>query len=191
MRLIKHWNTGNSVCNNGCGMDAITLRRVFEPLFTTKAQGKGTGMGMAVLFGIVQRHEGTVRIDSEPGNGTCVKVFLPKCREECSTFAAGQHTSLERGTERIMFVDDEIVMAEMARNLLTDLGYTVNDAFCALKNFRSAPESFDLVDSFLPDLINHRYNHAGEGRFGNSDGNQEETSGNPDNCDFGKRKSRS
>ncbi len=146
-----------TVKDNGHGMDANALERVFEPFFTTKTQGEGTGMGMAVLFGIVQRHEGTITIESEPGKGTCARVYLPKCREEGSAAAPDREEPVERGTERILFVDDEQIMAEMVGDMLGSLGYTVavfTDPLRALKAFRDAPESFDLVitDQTMPTM---------------------------------------
>jgi PAS domain S-box-containing protein len=146
-----------TVRDNGCGMDAITQKRIFEPFFTTKPPGKGTGMGMAVLYGIVQRHEGTVTIESEPGKGTTVEVYLPKCQETCSVTVTDENVPLERGNERILLVDDELVITELICALLTNLGYTVtafNDPIRALKAFCDNPDSFDLVitDQTMPGL---------------------------------------
>jgi PAS domain S-box-containing protein len=145
------------VQDNGCGMDAITLKRIFEPFFTTKPQGKGTGMGMAVLYGIVQRHQGTVTVESEPGKGTTVEVYLPKCHDDRSVALSDEEAPVERGTERILFVDDEQVITGLASDTLTNLGYTVtvyNDPIQALKVFRDKPDSFDLVitDQTMPSM---------------------------------------
>jgi CheY-like chemotaxis protein len=145
------------VQDNGCGMDTITLTRLFEPFFTTKPPGKGTGMGMAVLYGIVQRHNGTVTVESMPGKGTSVKVFLPKCKEERNVTVIDENAPLEHGTERILLVDDEQVISDMATDLLTNLGYNVtvfNDPIRALKAFSENPDSFDVVitDQTMPNM---------------------------------------
>ncbi len=145
------------VKDNGCGMDAMTQKRLFEPFFTTKPPGKGTGMGMAVLYGIVQRHDGTVTVESEVGKGTTIEVYLPKCQEVCSVAENNVNTPLEHGTERILFVDDEQVITDMTNDLLTNLGYTVtvfNDPIQALKTFSEMPNSFDVVitDQTMPHM---------------------------------------
>ena len=147
-----------TVRDNGRGMDEETLERVFEPFFTTKPLGRGTGMGMAVLFGIVQEHSGTVTVESTLGTGTTFRVYLPKCDDTREADTGKQHTTMvPGGTERIMVVDDEDIMIEMAKDMLSELGYSVtalNDPVRALDTFRNNPNSFDLLvtDQTMPAL---------------------------------------
>ena len=147
-----------TVRDNGRGMDEETLERVFEPFFTTKPLGRGTGMGMAVLFGIVQEHRGTVTVESTLGTGTTFRVYLPRCDDTREADTGKQGAAMvPGGTERIMVVDDEDIMIEMARDMLSELGYSVtalNDPVRALDTFRNNPNSFDLLvtDQTMPAL---------------------------------------
>lgn len=160
-----------TVRDNGSGMDEETLAHAFEPFYTTKAHGEGTGMGLAVLFGIVQSHGGTVTVESRLNQGTTFRVYLPKCRgeyrEEVQSTAAPA-----RGTERIMFVDDEKTMSDLAGEMLSGLGYAVtvfNDSAAALEAFTQNPSAFDLVftDQTMPGLSGMQL--AGEVRALRSD----------------------
>lgn len=145
-----------TVRDNGSGMDEETLAHAFEPFYTTKAHGEGTGMGLAVLFGIVQSHGGTVTVESRLNQGTTFRVYLPKCRGEYREEVQSTAPPA-RGTERIMFVDDEKTMSDLAHEMLTDLGYAVtafNDSTTALATFRRNPSAFDLLftDQTMPGI---------------------------------------
>ncbi len=145
-----------TIVDNGCGMDEEVLSHIFEPFFTTKEIGDGTGMGLAVVFGIVQGHGGNINIESEPGKGTTFQIFLPNV--DVNPLKDGnEQTVLKGGKERILFVDDEQVLSDIAGEMLGELGYSVTlytDATKALQAFRQTPDSFDLVitDQTMPKM---------------------------------------
>ena len=136
-----------SVSDTGHGMDAETMQRIFDPYFTTKEVGKGSGLGLAVVHGIVKRHEGAITVKSEPGKGSTFDVYLPKM-EMTREHSAETASNLPKGTERILLVDDEAVVAELLARMLERLGYRValkTNAPEAVEFFRSEPDRFDLV----------------------------------------------
>jgi len=142
--------------DSGSGMSPDVMKRVFEPFFTTRLVGEGTGMGLAVVYGIVKSLQGTITVESEPGVGSTFRVFLPKVRTE-TAFELTQPDQSPRGTERILFVDDEELLMEWGQAALERLGYTVTalpDSTEALKLFSSDPSQFDLVmtDQTMPKL---------------------------------------
>ncbi len=145
-----------TVRDNGVGMPDHVLPRIFEPYFTTKPLGEGTGMGLAVAFGIVLDHGGNILIDSIPGKGTTFKILLPKSDSE-PIIEKKEQLRLQKGTERIMFVDDEDVLCEMYQDMLTNLGYKVSvfsNSVKALEAFYQRPDAYDLVitDQTMPTL---------------------------------------
>lgn len=113
------------VADTGCGMDIQTLSRAFEPFFTTKAVGEGTGMGLSVVLGVVQSLGGDIQVQSEKGKGTTFKLYLPVAEESDSNTGNDDSMVELYGTERILFVDDEKMLADMVEDMLTPLGYTV------------------------------------------------------------------
>lgn len=143
-----------TVMDQGCGMDAATLKRIFEPFFTTKPPGKGTGMGLASVFGIIRQHKGWIEVDSEVGKGSTFRVFLPvseralaKAVGEPATPGGGNH----RGT--ILLVEDEAELRQLARRLLTRQGFSVLEA-------ADGPTALDLsrrhtgqIDVMLTDVV--------------------------------------
>lgn len=136
-----------SVSDTGHGMDRAVMERIFEPFFTTKERGEGTGMGLAVVHGIVQSHEGAIYVRSEPEIGSTVDVLLPKV-EEIASAERIERLTLPRGNERILLVDDESALVEMGKKMLENLGYTVVgrvSSLEALEAFRNDPSAFDLV----------------------------------------------
>jgi signal transduction histidine kinase len=118
-----------AVSDNGCGMDANTQAHVFEPFFTTKEVGKGTGLGLATVYGIVKQSEGTIWLYSEVGRGTAFKIYLP-CAEAVTKEVEVEADDLEslQGTETVLLVEDEDVVREMATEILRDSGYRVLEA---------------------------------------------------------------
>jgi PAS domain S-box-containing protein len=117
-----------AVTDNGCGMDTKTQAHIFEPFFTTKEKGKGTGLGLATVYGVVKQSGGYVWVYSEPGHGTTFKIYLPRIEDE--TAAAGRDrsassASLPRGSEVVLLVEDEAGVRELAREYLEMSGYTV------------------------------------------------------------------
>ena len=146
-----------TVKDTGAGMTREVRERVFEPFFTTKEKGEGTGMGLAVVHGIVKSHGGAVALLSEPGQGSIFEVFLPTFQKVESKKKEAKRSALPIGTERILFVDDEELLVEMARGMLESLGYAVTVATHgseALRLFRKDPHQFDLVitDQTMPDI---------------------------------------
>jgi len=136
-----------SVSDTGCGMDARTLERIFDPYFTTKEVGKGSGLGLAVVHGIVKRQGGAVTVQSEPGKGTLFCIFIPAIEATVDPIVeTGQE--LPTGTERILLVDDEQSVIEMEIAIFERLGYDVTpetDSLRALEIFSSRPGEFDLI----------------------------------------------
>ncbi len=137
-----------SVRDNGAGMTEGVRRRAFEPFFTTKMPGHGTGLGLAVVHGIVQEHDGVIRIESQPGAGTLVEVLLP-ARTGATPLSRAPAARPPRGLgETILLVDDIPAVLETLGSLLRHNGYQVvahGQAAAALEAFRAAPERFDLV----------------------------------------------
>ncbi len=119
-----------AVTDNGCGMDAETQTHIFEPFFTTKEKGKGTGLGLATVYGIVKQSGGYVWVYSEPGRGTSFKIYLPMVEnvEEQGRDNRGDPQPSHRGTETILLVEDEKGVRELAREYLEMSGYTVIEA---------------------------------------------------------------
>lgn len=115
------------VTDTGCGMDAYVVSRIFEPFFTTKEVGKGTGLGLATVYGIVKQHGGWVEVTSQPGQGTTFHVFFPTSTATVKT--ANEEltptTPITGGNETILVVEDEPVLREMAQMILEDCGYRV------------------------------------------------------------------
>jgi len=112
--------------DNGCGMDQETLGHLFEPFFTTKGVGKGTGLGLATVYGMVQQNNGFINVDSEPSQGTTFKVYLPRhAAQTASLSETAPGRSAERGDETILLVEDEPAILKMATMMLERLGYAV------------------------------------------------------------------
>jgi CheY-like chemotaxis protein len=137
-----------TVSDTGHGMSGETRKRIFEPFFTTKPPGEGTGLGLAVVHGIVRDHEGVVRVDSEPGRGTTFQIYLPAHDWVEAGVDAGLSVKSPGKGERILFVDDETALCEGWRSVLERIGYlvtTFTDPLLALETFRRNPRDFDLV----------------------------------------------
>jgi PAS domain S-box-containing protein len=135
-----------SVRDTGHGMDHATIERIFDPYFTTKGVGDGTGLGLAVVHGIVVRHEGGITVSSEPGKGTTFQVRLPKL--ETARETESEVLPIRGGSERILFVDDEEPLASLVEKMLGQLGYRVTvqmDSMEAVDLFRAQPDAFDLI----------------------------------------------
>jgi PAS domain S-box-containing protein len=136
-----------TVSDTGHGMDAAVMERVFEPYFTTKEAGEGTGLGLAVVQGIVRNCGGVVTVHSEPGQGTTFRVYLPRIGGEIAPEPQPVEV-LPAGDERILFVDDEDALVDLGKRMLNSLGYDVvakTNSLEALETFRAQPDAFDLV----------------------------------------------
>ena len=145
-----------SVSDTGCGIEPQDFKRIFEPYFTTKDIGKGTGMGLSVVHGIVKSHDGSIVVNSEPGKGTSIIIYFPSTDLEVEQDVSTED-ALPVGNERILFVDDEKFIVELVQQMLERLGYKVNtriDPMDALDLFLSNPRQFDLiiVDMTMPHI---------------------------------------
>ncbi len=136
-----------SVGDTGAGIDNAVLDRIFDPYFTTKSVGEGTGMGLATVHGIVNDHGGRVTVDSVPGEGSVFSVYFPVL-DNTTEVSSAHAASYPRGSERILFVDDEALLVEVSVEMLNDLGYDAvgsTDPAEALKMLEQQPEGVDLV----------------------------------------------
>jgi len=144
-----------SVSDTGKGIDKKTLAKIFDPYFTTKEAGSGTGLGLATIHGIVKDHGGVIHVKSEVSQGTVFRLFFPIVNQ---TIEKEIHVvKIEKGSETILFVDDEEYLAEVGKEMLEDYGYEVESITSsqkALNLFQDNPDRFDLLitDYTMPDL---------------------------------------
>ena len=146
-----------SVRDSGIGMDEATMERIFEPFFTTKASGEGTGMGLAVVHGIVSSLKGAITVESKPGAGAMFHVVLPVV-ERVNVEEKEETAPLPTGHECILFVDDEKDIIKMEAHMLTSLGYhpvLANSGEEALRLFQMNPDRYDAVitDQVMPGMV--------------------------------------
>ncbi len=143
-----------AVSDTGMGMDDRTRRKIFEPFFTTKEPGVGTGLGMAMIYGLVRQQRGFVDVQSEPGEGTTVKVYLVRVHEpERAAAATATEEALHQGTETVLVVEDEEPIRRVAQRTLERFGYRVllaADGEEGLNTFISNKADIDLV---ITDLV--------------------------------------
>jgi PAS domain S-box-containing protein len=149
------------VGDSGSGIAPEVLNRIFDPFFTTKGLEEGTGMGLAVVHGIVKKHQGLIAVDSRINHGTTFTLYFPVIEEEADQVAPVTPI-LPTGTERILFVDDEELQADLAKQMLERLGYRVKaftSSTAALEHFRIQPEAFDLVitDLTMPHMTGEEF----------------------------------
>ncbi len=145
-----------TVSDTGHGIPSHQIGRIFDPYFTTKEKDVGTGLGLAVVQGIVQNHGGKIEVESRPGEGTTFCIYLPRIKSDYKDEIKTLQT-IPDGNEHILFVDDDPALAELGGKLLTTLGYRVvteTDPQAALQRFTDAAQSFDLVitDLIMPGL---------------------------------------
>ncbi len=147
-----------AVQDTGKGMAPAVLDRIFDPYFTTKIKGKGTGMGLAVVHGIIKSYGGDIQVESRPDQGTCFRILLPAADVQRSGRHRDQSTGkAARGSESILLVDDEPQIANLLQVMLSSLGYRVRsytDSLEALQAFESNPREFNLVltDMTMPGI---------------------------------------
>ncbi len=143
-----------TVTDNGCGMDPETQAHVFEPFFTTKETGKGTGMGLATIHGIVKQNNGIIYVYSELGQGTTFKIYIPRRMERPRYISADQlFLAGERGNETILLVEDELMLMDLAKEILGHLGYCVLAVDTPSKAIRLAQQFSDNIDLLVTDVI--------------------------------------
>ncbi|MDY6904725.1 MAG: PAS domain S-box protein [Thermodesulfobacteriota bacterium] len=150
-----------SVGDTGSGIQPAVLEKIFDPYFTTKEQGKGTGLGLAVVYGIVKSLNGTINVQSELGQGTTFNVYLPLIEKDDESVSTGTAAMLPTGTERVLLVDDEEAVIRTEQIMLERLGYQVTaytSSTDALETFRAGPSRFDLVisDMAMPNMTGDR-----------------------------------
>jgi signal transduction histidine kinase/CheY-like chemotaxis protein len=142
------------VSDTGCGMDEVTRSRIFEPFFTTKDPSKGTGLGMATVYGIVKQSEGYIWADSEPGKGTSISVYFPRVKEEGLPLdSADADLSLPRGSEIVLLVEDEDPVRSLVLGLLRSGGYVVLEASNAAEAVRISNDFVGPIHVLLTDVV--------------------------------------
>jgi two-component system, cell cycle sensor histidine kinase and response regulator CckA len=143
------------VTDTGCGMDAATIERIFEPFFTTKDVGKGTGLGLATVYGIVKQHEGWIEVNSRPGEGSTFSVFLPATGQTARApdRPAPAGAEVRGGTETILVVEDEPVLRDMAQVILQECGYRVLEASTGVEALQVWSQQDGPVDLLLTDMV--------------------------------------
>jgi hypothetical protein len=147
-----------AVSDNGAGMDEATQARLFEPFFTTKGAGKGTGLGLFTVLGIVKQCGGGLQVSSELGRGTSVRVFLPRIDQPVALNPEAQRKVLGRGHETILLVEDDDMVRHLVRETLARQGYTVLDAHSPVEA-RHAAEAFqDTIDLLVTDVVMPKIN---------------------------------
>jgi len=145
-----------SVTDTGVGMDKATRERIFDPFFTTKEMGKGTGLGLASVYGIIKNHGGFINVYSEEGHGTTFNIYLPASEKAVIEEKRPAGDTL-RGSETVLFIDDEDMIIEIAEELFEQLGYKVLTARSgkeAIKTYKESKERIDIVllDMIMPDM---------------------------------------
>jgi CheY-like chemotaxis protein len=150
-----------TVGDTGCGMPPEVQERIFEPYFTTKKQGEGTGFGLSIVHGIVRKHRGSIRVESAVGKGTTFTLYFPllagPARQEPQK---GRESSVESACGRILFVDDDQTVLSMGREILESYGYnvvTATNGRRGLEVFKQDPAGFDalVTDYSMPEMNGH------------------------------------
>nr|MBF0223677.1 PAS domain-containing protein [Desulfobulbaceae bacterium] len=148
-----------AVSDNGCGMDKDTLNKLFEPFFTTKEMGKGTGLGLATVYGIIKQNNGFINVYSEPGQGSTFKVYLPRLvtdQETDKTVPAKK--AVAGGTETILLVEDEPTILQMTRMMLEKKGYTVLSSATPSDALEKAKKHSASIDLLMTDVVMPKMN---------------------------------
>jgi len=145
-----------AVSDTGCGMDKEILKNIFDPFFTTKEVGKGTGLGLAMVYGIVKQNDGYIEVDSEPGRGATFRIYLPLRRGEGDKEAQGTKAATGGalgGRETILVVEDETVILEMIAEMLAPLGYEVLTAATPAEALDIVGEAGRRIDLLITDVV--------------------------------------
>jgi PAS domain S-box-containing protein len=142
-----------SVTDSGSGMDEKTRQRIFEPFFTTKELGKGTGLGLALVYGIVKQHSGDINVYSEPGKGTTFKIYLPLTGLPASEAIVAEESTPEGGTETILVAEDNIEVRVLTRKVLEAFGYKVLEATDGEEAVNKFQENKDRIQLVILDVI--------------------------------------
>ncbi len=145
-----------TVSDNGCGIGSDVIDKIFDPYFTTKEVGKGTGIGLSIIHGIASECGGTITVDSQHGKGSSFHVYLPVIEKEVY-LEQEEHDRATRGKERILFVDDEVLLVRLGKDVLERLGYKVTPMYNsleALATFQNSPDDYDIIitDQTMPGM---------------------------------------
>jgi CheY-like chemotaxis protein len=142
------------VSDTGIGMDEATQARIFEPFFTTKGVGKGTGLGLATVYGIVKQSDGHIAVSTAPGAGTTFRIYLPRVHEAVAEGSPGPApTRLPRGSETILLVEDEPEVRALARDVLAQVGYRVLAVAEPAGARRLAEQPQSAIDLLVTDVV--------------------------------------
>ena len=147
-----------TVADTGCGMSLEVKEHIFEPFYTTKEVGEGTGLGLSMVYGVVQQHQGTIHVESEPGKGTTFRIYLPVAEGEAEADNTEQTTPVMRGTETILVAEDEPLVCDIMSRILTDVGYNVLVAKDGEEAVRVFEENSDAVHLALLDVVMPKMN---------------------------------
>ena len=143
-----------AVSDNGSGMDKRTLGKIFEPFFTTKGLGKGTGLGLATVYGIVKQNAGFINVYSEPEHGSIFRIYLPRHVVKSEHIReVSPPAQLPRGEETILLVEDEPAVLEMVKLMLETFGYTVLASSTPREAMRIASEKSVEIDLLITDMV--------------------------------------
>ena len=147
-----------AVSDNGAGMDEATQARLFEPFFTTKGVGRGTGLGLSTVFGIVKQSGGSLDVYSEPGRGSSFKVYLPRIDQPVAAETEGPRTPSRRGTETILLVEDDDMVRNLVREALENNGYKVLDSSGPMEARRVAESHRGPIQLLVTDVVMPKIN---------------------------------
>jgi PAS domain S-box-containing protein len=142
-----------SVTDMGCGMDETVLRRIFEPFFTTKEVGKGTGLGLATVYGIVKQHEGWIEVESAVGQGSSFRVWLPATSPLSDSGISSDTKEVKGGTETILLVEDELFLRRLVAQGLRKLGYAVLEAGNGLEALKVWEQHHPRIALLFTDMV--------------------------------------
>jgi CheY-like chemotaxis protein len=143
-----------AVSDDGCGMDKAVLEHIFEPFFTTKEVGRGTGLGLATVYGIVKQNGGFLNAYSEPGKGTTLRIYLPRFGGQYTKPTDEPITEMPKGYgETVLLVEDEVFILDMSRVMLEELGYRVLTAVTPGEAIRQAKAQADEIQLLITDVI--------------------------------------
>jgi CheY-like chemotaxis protein len=142
-----------SVRDTGTGMDAATRDRIFEPFFTTKGAGKGTGLGLATVYGITKQSNGHIAVESKAGHGTVFRIYLPRNEATKSVPVEARRDASPRGNETVLLVEDDLNLRTLAREILDSQGYTVLDSLDVDDALRVSENHGSAIHLLLTDVV--------------------------------------
>jgi len=156
-RLVPYAQPGSyvrlSISDTGEGMDAETIEQIFEPFFTTKEMGKGTGLGLATVYGIVKQHSGFINVESEVGKGTTFQIYLPAGNGMAEPREAQSDENPRKGSETILLAEDHDGLRQSAQEMMEALGYRILLAANGMEAVRLFRENSDKVDLVILDVV--------------------------------------